>query len=86
MDSKRELTPNEIELRNKWQEKHRRLNTDSPDSDFVGLVRKHLIKQNMFQSLTDGTREETAQERRTPLPPTDTDSERSMMTPSPLFK
>ena len=41
MDSKRELTPNE-------QEKHRRLNTDSPDSDFAESVRAHLIQKNFF--------------------------------------
>jgi len=48
MDSKRALTPNELELRNKWQEKHRRLNTDSPDSDFAESVRAHLIQKNLF--------------------------------------
>jgi len=50
MDSKRELTPNELELelRNKWQEKRRRLNTDSPNSDFAESVRAYLIQKNFF--------------------------------------
>ncbi|MDF1828230.1 MAG: hypothetical protein P1U39_08135 [Legionellaceae bacterium] len=80
------LTASELELRNKWQEKFRRLDTDSPETDFAASVRSNLITNNMFKSLTDGTREETPQERRTPLSPIYTDSEGSMMTPSPLAR
>lgn len=81
-----ELTASELELRKKWQEKFRRLDTDGPDTDFAASVRRNLITHNMFHSLTNGIRPETPQERRTPLSPTDTASERSMMTPSPLAR
>ncbi len=52
----------------KYQEESR----DARDSAFAQSVRKYLIQNNLFQPLTDGTREETPQERLTPLTPTPT--------------
>ncbi|MDF1683398.1 MAG: hypothetical protein P1U36_01950 [Legionellaceae bacterium] len=73
MSSKQELTPREFE-KLAFQEKHRRLHTDSPDTDFAESVRKYLIKNNLFKPLPDQEMAATPQGRHTPLTLTDTPS------------
>ncbi len=83
MNSKRELTPSELNKLS-LQKQFRVETNDSPDTVFTKSVRRHLIQQNMFQSLADGTREETVLERRTALTPTETPPPTSGAPTSPL--